>query len=133
MPSSLPAQAQQPTSAHTAGRLTVAGDQIRDDTGGVVAVVIWPRKEANAARLALAWNSHDELVAMLTRLVAFQVQPKLSDGALAHLASGGIGSRDDTARIGTEGPTPYRDNAHGLKNELDAARALLAKLTQPTA
>lgn len=114
MPSSLPAQAQQPTSAHTAGRLTAdyepANDRhiLNSPTGPIGHFCGWSsdgvttedEDQANAARLALAWNSHDELLAVAERLAEWEQDPDRFAGDLADLAQ--------------------------------QARTLLAKLTQPT-
>lgn len=60
-----PCTAQQPTSAHTAGRLHFKGDHSLTIDSKLVATVHGPNREANAARLALAWNSHDMAVEAL--------------------------------------------------------------------
>ena len=73
------------TTGHTAGRLIVRehweGVRTLESESDSVAVV---NSAANAARLAIAWNAHDELVAALTEFMLWQrtVQELLPDGLL---------------------------------------------------
>ena len=53
---------------HTAGNLSVVGNQLRSDKNHAIATVKYAgneQTEANADRLAHCWNCHDELVAAL--------------------------------------------------------------------